>query len=123
MARVYYWKDWEALSLQLSSQYQITSNQVTREVLFIAPFECEYNGSKPDEVIRIPSDMINEPKIKIWFERNRREIGQELTSDKIVWLALTEGGFSDDLEIGRKLNVSRHGMCNDIVKTIKKSIR
>lgn len=122
MARVYHWNLWDIMSLQLSNQYQITSNQVLREIVFTAPFECEYNGSKPDEIIHIPPEMINEAKIKKWFENNRRHIGQELTSDKIVWLALTEGGFPDDLEIRRKLHVSRYGMCCDIVKAVKKTV-
>lgn len=122
MARVYYWKHYEVLSLQLSNQYQITSNQVIRDVVFTAPFECEYNGSKPDEIIHIPSDMVNEVKIKVWFENNKRVIWQELTSDKIVWLALTEGGFPDDMEIRRKLHVSPYGMCTEIIKAIKKTV-
>lgn len=93
-----------------------------RELLFTAPFQCEFDGSKPDEIIHVPSHMLNEEKIKKWFENNKRDISQELTCDKIVWIALTEGGFPDDLEIRRKMLVSHRGMCEDVVKAIKKSL-
>lgn len=89
----------------------------------MAPFECQFKECLPDEIIHLPAQLINEYKIKTWFESNRNTIGQELTSEKIVWIALTEGGFPDNAEITGKLVISLDSMCSEIFDAVKKCVK
>lgn len=92
------------------------------ELLFKAPFQCEYKGCKPDEILHIPSHMIEENKMKKWFINYKKQIFQELTCDKIVWMALLEGDFSHETDTIKKLMDSHYKMTEDVVWAIKKRL-